>query len=564
MTDPKTPDQPPIKDAVPDGKEHLAPARQLTFSQQVFIWSMIIIVGVIFGIGSSVTLLWTPSITVVGVAEGEAVFRRQLSERLARVLDNPQLGYFSGGDRVLELYASDLRVARLAEARGLMPKGVALDRLEERFLATPLSGSSSRTYLDALNEHIGGADEIRPEDLRRYLAERAARQGLYLRSAIAPAMPRAIAGVVKAMAVERAELVEVVLSGERLIPEVKADDPEIAAAYTRLRGERRFTRPAGVRLTVAVASAAALAAGITPDEAALKAWYDAHTDQFPGDPGPGPTPPPKPFEAVRDQVLAKVRHERASAAAQQKIAPLAGRDDLDGVREAEPFRAAATEAGLELVAVEAFDRTPGTVDLGRLGTVQDIARIFGKEHEPGFLTRALPTSTGDWVVMRLESRTEPGFQELDEVRPEVVRLVAAQRAERALIEEAGRIREALSAKGPGALAAWASSDEAKPWKASLSTRPAGLTDTLPPPAGTAEPALIAALAMAARPVAVVRAASAAADGIPTIRLVQVAAVSAAERPDLSDAILVDHARRTLQGFGEKRFSAEIEAQLSAP
>jgi hypothetical protein len=582
MTDsPKPPakpdDLPPVKDAIPDGKGEAMPqAKPLTFGQQLFIWSMIVIVGVLFGMGATFPFLTAPEPKLAGnVSQTEAIQRMQTAERLERVLNAnghpyyPKFAQPRWQENGLEAYASDIRLAQVAEGRNLMPKGKALDLLEREFLATPLEGSTGRTYLDALREHEGGVDQINRQDLRRFLAERAARDGLYIRSAIAPAVPRAMAADMASVRGDRAELVEVVLDATHLLPEVKLDDPEVATAYERLRGTR-FTRPASVTVAIAWADSVELAAAETVSDEDAKAWYGAHTDRFMGevDPkDPSKKPEPKPFDQVKAEVVKALQSERGSAAA-QRLADAFNLEAeiLEGERDPAKFRAAAATAKLKLAEQVVEDRTPGTLDLGALGTVKDVARLFGKEHEPGFISPPLPTSVGHWVMLRLEKRNEAGFQELDAVRPQVAAYVAGRRAYKPLLEQAGLLRDKLKTTGTGALSAWAASDEAKPWKPSVTTKPQPLITPLKTPPAEADgiagdPVVVAALAVAGSPVAVIQAEPAWEGDVPRVRLVQVAELKPGSREGLAEGPLAEAYRNALRRFGLVLFDRELQAQV---
>ncbi len=499
----------------------------------------------------------------------------QVAERMERVLNpnaHPYARIWTPGPWVenpLESYATDLRLARIGEARGLMPKGQALERIEQEFLATPMPGGSGRTYLDALREHTGGVDEIRRDDLRRHLGELAARRSLFARSAIAPAVPRAIAPEVAALRSDRAELAEVVLSGARFVPEVKLDDPEIPAAYEKLRGSR-FTKPGGVSVAIAWADRDELGKALEISDTDAEAWYGTHKDQFPGEPDPkdpSKQPEAKPFAAVKDQVIAKLRAERGSKAAQLALETLnRNADVLEGEKDPARFRAAVAEAKLKLAEVSAEDRTPGTIELGALGTIKDVMRLFGREHEVGFLSEPQITSAGHWVMIRLEKRSEPGFLELDAVRGEVARHLAGRRAWKPLLEAAGKLRDELAGKGPGALAVWAASEEAKPWNVSLVNKPQSLTSQLAVPPAEAEgvpgePQLLAALAMSSRPPTLAAAEPAWEGEVPRVRLVQVGEIKPGPRDGLAEAQFAGQYRTALARYSQTLFSRELQAQL---
>ena len=77
--------EPEIKDAVPAGKGVQPPAaQQLSLTHQFFIWAMIVIVGVLFGVGSSCQMMSQPVREVANVSEGEIIPRMQVAERLER------------------------------------------------------------------------------------------------------------------------------------------------------------------------------------------------------------------------------------------------------------------------------------------------------------------------------------------------------------------------------------------------------------------------------------------------------------------------------------------------
>ncbi len=579
MTDSnKPPALPPIKDAVPDGKDPGHGPKEnkpLTFSQQLFIWTMVAVVGVIFGVGASFSLIFAPTQKIDGVAHGEVIQRMQVAERMERVLNpdgspwQPLFKQPAWQKNQMEGYASDLRIARLSEARGLMPIGKALERIEADFLDTAMTGGSGRTYLDALREHTGGVDEVQRDDLRRFLAERSARESLFIRSAIAPAVPRAVVPEVAALRSDRAEVAEVVLSGARFVPEVKSDDPEIPAAYERLRGTR-FTKPGGVTIDVAWADSEELGKGLELSEADLKGWYESNKDLFPGeaDPkDPSKKTEPRPYDTVKEQVAAKLRAQRGTAEARKQMEELnQNADELEAEKDPARFHAAIDAAKLKFTEMTIEDRTPGTIDLGALGTVKDVMRLFGREHESGFLSQPAATSAGHWVMVRLIKRTEPGFRDLDAVRDEVARQLAGHRAWKPLLEAANTLRDELSAKGPGALAAWAASEDAKPWNVTLVNKPQPIVTQLPvPPAepdgAASEPQLLAALTMSARPLAVVAADPAWEGDVPRVRLVQIGELKPGPRDGLAETAFTRQYRGSLAQYSQTLFGRELQAQL---
>lgn len=534
---------------------------------------MVVIVGVIFGIGASFSLVFMPTVKVAGVAEGEVIYRMQLADRLERVLNpqghplRPLFRHPPGLDNPLEAYALELRLARLGEARGLMPKGEALDRIEREFLATPLG--AGRTYADALREHVGGPHEVRRDDLRRFLAERAARQSLLVRSAVAPAVPLAVAGEVLVMRGDRAGIYDVRISGAQFVPEIAPDDPEIAAAYERLRASR-FATPPTVTVLVAWADRDELGATVAVDDAEAEAWYQAHLDEFrpEADPAkPDEQPAPKPFAEVKEQVVAKVRAERGTRLAQARLEEFNRRaEELEHERDGAKFRAAAAEAGLKVAELTLADRSPGTIDLGELGTAKDLMRLFGREHEPGFLSEPLVTSKGHWAMLRLERRGEAGFRPLEEVRDEVVRYLAGRRAWERLVAEAGKLRDELTTQGEDAAAKWARSDAGKAWQAEVQARSVPLMMRLPgvpadPDGPAGDPLVVASIALHSRPVALAAAEPLWEHDIPRLRLVQAYSIDPAPRDKAPSAQFAKTVRQWLARYGETLVDRELQAKL---
>lgn len=570
---PKPPALPPVKDAVPDGKEDKPVHRTLTLGQQIFIWSMVLIVGVIFGVGASFSLVFAQADQIGGVSQAEVIQRMRVAERIERVL-NPDGQYplYIRYGREVQGYADDLRLVRIAAERGLLPQGRALDRIEADFLAKPLPGSKDRTNLDALREHAGGAHEVTKPELRRFLAERAALQMLGLRSTVAPAMPRSLAGEVAGAFGDRAEVAVVTIDGKRLLPTVAPDDPEIPTLYERLRGNKElahlFFRPTGATVQVAVADRDLLGKPLEISEADQLAWYEANkAERFPGG-DPDPKDPkktqPKPFAAVKAEVEAALRAERGTAAAQKAIAPFnAAAEALENDKDPARFRAAAEEAGLRVEELTIEDRTPGTLDLGKLGTVSDVLRLFNREHETGLLSQPLVTSQGHWVILRLAARRDPGFVELDTVRPQVAKMLAARRAHAELVKQAGELRARLAAQGGNALSAWAASDEGKAWGATINVRTMSLlTPVRAPGAGIDDPAgeaqLIAALAMPPHPIALASMGRNPGQEAPSLMLVQVVGSKPMPKDTLDAAMLALRLREQFSGYGFALLARELK------
>ncbi|MEK7412738.1 MAG: peptidylprolyl isomerase, partial [Planctomycetota bacterium] len=565
--------EPEIKDAVPAGKgTALPPTKQLTMTHQLFIWTMIVIVGVLFGVGSSCQMMTQPVREVMNVNEGEIIPRMQVAERLEKILNSnghplyPKFSISRQYQNPEAQYALRLKHARYSQSLGLMPQGAALDRIERDFLATPMPGSTTRNYQMALLEHDGGPEQITREELRRYLAERSANNALSLRYDIQPALPRTVGGEVKAAELDQCQLNEVVLTGTALLPAVKPDDPEIATTYERLKS-KQFIRLERLSVAIALADRDKLGAAITPTEDELKAWFAAHKAQFPGDPDPKDPkkePTPKTLEQVKDQVIAKIRNERGSAAAQKLIDDFnANAEELESKKDATEYRNAVSKAKLDLVVQHIEDRKPGTLDLGKLGTIKDVGHLFGHEHDIGILTQPIETSLGHWVVLRIESRHEAGFQTLEEVKPKVISYLAGRRAWKNLVDQANKIRDSL--KGPGALTAWAATSEGKAWNATATTKDVSLLQELhqaakEPDSTSTDTFLVASLAMPGRPVQLAATDSSWDGDIPRMRLVQVGEIKPGTM-DIANERLISAYRDALERFSGSLFNHDINAKI---
>jgi hypothetical protein len=133
-------------------------SQQLSATQHVMIWSLVLVVGVLFGMGSTVPMLGeTGSRDVGSVSEVEILMRQHVARRLQDIL-NPtrdQRGeYFEPMDNrnqgLHQMWADRIKLARFAEKQGLMPSGAALDDIVKEFLNRPLLSNPQKHYVDAL------------------------------------------------------------------------------------------------------------------------------------------------------------------------------------------------------------------------------------------------------------------------------------------------------------------------------------------------------------------------------------------------------------------------------
>lgn len=577
MTDPtKPPANPPAaddaKEAVPAGRGTLPQHKQLTVGQHLFIWSMVVIVGVAFGAAASLPMAMASAPKVMDVEQNEVVRRQRIAERLERILNPGAPAWYRRFAMEYEQYAMRVRFARIADNEGLLPRGKALERLVDDFLAQPLRSMAEpegkRTQGDALRDHIGGRDEVTREELALFLAERQAFYALSARNVVVPAVSTHIADDVRALQGEKLEVVEASLDGRRLLPEVKDDDPELAPTYERMRAQR-FLRPAAATLAVAAADLAALQSKLAPSDADLATAYEARKDEFrlPAPPASAATAAThRPFSEVKPDLAKRIARERAIAEAQRLCEALNQQVEdlqLDGNKDPKPFADAVAKSGLSLREGVVVEEAKGDLDLGPLGKVKDVIRLFDKEHETGFISRPVQAADGGWLMVRLASRREAGFKELAEVRAEVKAVLAAQRGYRRFIEEAEKARAAAEAMGPGGLSLWLAGPGAV-WGAKPATTEHRPTEPIRTPATEpggvpGDPTPIASLALPARPVALVENQG---DAL-RVRLLQVAAIKAdaAAASDDQRRAAAGQYRDWLEDLRMNQYNQELRTRL---
>ena len=575
-------------------------SKPITFGQQVFIWAMILLVGVIFGVGSSWTFLQQQQRVIDNVPENDILVRKDVAERLQRAL-------ISSGERFalgsFEAYARTIRMARVAAAEGLQPAGADLDRVTDDFLARTIPASANtstsdsanlnakmRTFRDLLLEQQGGKDEVTRIELRRLLAERTAVEALFARNVGAPAVPTSVSAVLDQLRATRLTVAEVELDAKHLMAEVKADDPEIQTTYDRLRSTR-FTKRAQVTATVAAADLAALTAKQVIGDAEIATYYEQHKETY-RKPAAAPVPPavadpkaPAEYQTLAEVTAAiKATLARASAvqAAQAVIQGFNALVDDKGLEQADAtaFSTAASAAGL--VVTEALvinEPTDGQVDLGALGTIKDPAGLFSKD--VGFITNPLQsaahpdeTKGQTWFVLRVTQRSPAGFRSLDEVRSEVQAILAGNRAYQSLLVEAEKLRAAAEAAGPGGLAKVIADPANAAWAGKIAEQPMRPLMELHAPATEAgstsgESRLAASLALPNRPVALVEGTAtptgATAAGItaasPRVRLIQVTEIKQDPVPPGGAADAAAMYREALSRYQQTQFDRTLREKL---
>ncbi|HYE04832.1 MAG TPA: hypothetical protein VEL07_04845 [Planctomycetota bacterium] len=512
----------------------------MPLSKHIFIWTLVILVGVIFGVGPSVGDAFTqprPKIEGTDIQEKEAVARLNVVQRLHRIL-GVWLGPTSGWGQPnadLGAFARDILTARYADSLDLMPDGKELERLRTEFLDTKLRDG---TYRSAIEEYrLNREGNVTVAEIDRLLAERYSRHALYARHVHQPVAPLAVApqvarvfgaqmpGAMEGMRgasipPDQIEIDQATLDASPFLAkvEIAADDPELRRTFEALRNSldesvrSRFVRPAVAVVNAAYADMAALTAAALPQvtTAEIEAYYNANKDRFAEAPKPDETPaePPKegepakpprettykPLEAVTEEIRTTIARTKASDAAAAAVTAFVDSDEalaLDG-QDAAAFTAAAAKAGLSVATVEVEQPRAGPFVLQGIGTLEQDERQLGLfSHDPGFISGAARTqATGDvpctWVVLRLDQRREVERRELEE--PEVLdfvtRRVKASRAYADFLAAAETLRAEAEAKGQGGLRAILESDAGKaawPGAVVASVTRRAMEQILPPP-----------------------------------------------------------------------------------
>lgn len=594
-----------------EGGAALPKHQQMTMTQHVFIWVMVIVVGVLFGAGSYAPMVGS-SPKIGNIAEGDIMLRQATAKKLQAII-NP--GYAYGGEAFepspydrrrqadpREIWAGQIKMSRYADSLGLMPGGTALEAIVKEFLSKPLPSNPNRRYVDALQDHRDGDKSVTAEELKRFLAERRAVELLDIQHVVVPAVPQAVADAMVAlgplsredamMGVKGDEVAidEVVLESKHLLPKIADDDAEIQTTYEKLRGQR-FTRPAMCVVTVAYADTKALADKIVVADADIQAYYDTHKSEFlkPIEPPKAddkkdsdkieipklPEPPKIEFKALAEvsaEIKAKLAKERADAQAKQIVQAFdQSAQELEGQKDGAGFKAAAAKAGLALK--EGLElQSPqggGTMSAGDFGDLNESQiKLFAQE--VNFISSTVHSEgpNAAWLVLRLDSKREAGYRELKEtdVRTAVIATLASQRAYKDVLKAAGEIRATVEKLGPGGLKKWAESDAAKTWDAKLTSRTANPLQPLAAPRAEVngqpgEPRLLASLAMPERPV-VLSEADGGSGEAPKIKLVQATEYKAVAAP--AGQARVERAGRfrdLLEGYRSELFNRQLNDKL---
>ena len=628
MTDlpnsPVKPENPDIKGDKDDAKDGIALPKnqQLSTTQKVFIWSMVVCVGILFGAGPITDQLLgqaNQSAYVNNVSEIDIIARQGVARRLQDAL-NPQRHSYFGGEmfepaaydryqrpvNVQEIWAERIKLTRYAEAQGLLPGGAALDALVKTFLNKPMPGNSAKRYADVLEELKGGPKEVTLTQIKLYLSEDRARQLIGMAKVAAPAVPVATGNMINALAAmtradqtqgkkgDQVVVNEIILSAKHLLADIKDDDAEIQQQYESMKKEGYFTRPLALDITVAYADKAVLAAQALITDSDIEAHYNANKANYPkpveapkvDEKKPEEKKPDvpviayKPLAEVSADIKTKLASERADSLAAELVKKFSGHaDDLLNQPSNTEFKAAAAKIGL-MTREKLFIDEPkngGTLDAGEFGMLSE-TQLHLFTQEKGFITLAVQ-STGPkatWLVVRVDGRREAGSLELTAVhdlasgatvKAKVKAVLAGKRAYKELLTKAEEIRTAAEKLGPDGLTKWAASEEAKKWRVAKPTTNTlyAMTQITPPApeqgaTALSEGKLLASMAMPER--IVVLGDSPSQGDVPAVRLVQATEYQPAAKA--IGQVLVDHAnvyRELLEGYRYSMFQRELRAEM---
>jgi hypothetical protein len=526
------------------------PPTQMTWQHQVMIWALILIVGVLFGMGPSFTLMLHPTATVWrDVSEIEVVKRSSVANKLqAAIGTDYRSEQFVRSNA--QLYAQDIWQAKLASDEGLEPKGEVLDKLVKDFKNTKLPNNPNRTYANALAEQQGTDNEVTEPELRRFVAERFALKAFVARKVGAPAVSSSVVDTFWSDFQDKIEVDEVTLSVKPILEKFMPgdDDSEIDSTYQK--HQDRFMKPASRQLSVAYLDVAALAETQTVSDEEANKYYVEHQREFIKPPEPksdekkaeeqkkedaDKKPEPekiKDFADVKDEIKAKLKRERADAAAKQQVEAFDAQVvelDLEN-KSAEEFEQAALAAGLMYKKVTVDEPKGPTLEFKGLGTLKQTEReiqLFAKNEKEISMLRQTTGEAPVYLVFRIDGKTDSGPRLLEEpgVKQEVKNILAGERAYADLLARAAVIQKEAQGKGLGGLDAlfkveeYAAYWDAKPKQEKLSP----LTEVRPPPATVdeqpGEAKLLISLASAEAPVTVA-AGEPTSDGLPTVKLMQ--------------------------------------------
>jgi len=569
------------------GGDGQLPAPKQSFSQQLLVWFLVVMVGVLFGMGPALGLITAGGPPeFANVSQAEAQRFRQIQRNLDIILyDRYRQGSW-------EDYARVVWQARIAEEEGLMPKGDELDRLMDDYLQQKVGERSARAILEDYRE---SDHAVPPGDLRWYLKHQLAFENLQTRRLVVPVTPPVAGDDLYAAARDQVVLDEVVLSVQPLIAAHReaaaADELALREAYDSLR-EEWFRVPAKRTVTRYLADPEAIGEQIALEDAELEAWYRENREQHPEWLAPEPEEPAgeedadaeaaegddegeavdaeaaeapeeleyQPLEAVREAVLAAMRHELAVPVAkrlqrrfetslQKRLASgkltvhdLSAEDLAEVVAESAitpeeeprlegPVRFTVTP---EVVISQPLERSQGNaggliIDIPEVGAARFSQDPFDPELETGFIDLPRPPEGSDVALaVRLFERTPSSYQDFEAVREQVVEWVAGRAAWGELVDRARQIAADATVLGDQGLRSYFADEATAEWATTVEERPTAVLRRFrePPEDPDGEPGAAFLAADLIEPDLSVRVALAAPRGgdllgsLPRVRLVQ--------------------------------------------
>lgn len=598
-------DQQPSKDAPAALPKH----QTMTFSQHLFIWAMVLVVGVLFGLGYNVRDLMGGSHTISGIDQTEIFVRQRVARKLQMALATRRNPYID--DSVFswmplsqqfelgvyecersETYASLILLGRQARKEGLMPDGRALDGIVSDFLNREDQGSGRR-YADILND-LGGDKRVTESELRTFIAERYAVNMLNQTHATTPAVPQAMSDVVGAMR-DQIEVDEVVIDAKPLLPEVKPNDPEIQATYDKLRNERFRRAPARI-IDAVVADQLKIADAVVITDADIATYYEANKAQYlkpevkdekkpeakdgkKDEKKEAPKPEYKTVAEVSGDIRAILRRERSEAKIKSLFEAFEKglTDDNVETLDAAALKDRATKAGLlvkEGLVVEEPGKG-GSYQLPEVGELE-VSQVNLFNQEMNFVSSVVQARNGGArSVLRIAGKRDAGYRDLADaaVLKEVTAVVAGNRVYKDFLKAMEELRANAEKLGPGGLRKAVAAEAAVKWDATRKitttttriTGQQGLVEYRSPPAEAGgvpgDARLLVSLILPNRPV--ILAAEPAGDGVPQVRLIQAvalkpeAAVAEADRGRQAESY-----RHRLEGYRSSLFQMDLNNRIT--
>ena len=249
-----------------------------TAGQQMLVWFLIIVVGVLFGMGPVLaTLREAPPPEYADVSQDVALAHNDIEAKINDVLFGTKRA-----SREWNSTAYTIWMSRLAEREGLMPKGEALDAVTDAWLDEPVNRWDDRTRRSVLLEYQSSDKGVRLDAVKLYLQVEEAATNLQQRYVQVPAIPQSMARDLAAVSGDRVSIEEVTLSTAPFVAEFReaagADEAAIEEAFNELEFSR-FSVPAKRVVTVFAANPADFADQIVVTDAQIEARYKADKEQ---------------------------------------------------------------------------------------------------------------------------------------------------------------------------------------------------------------------------------------------------------------------------------------------